>query len=605
MRRCWLFLTPLLAAIAVAGCECDVSGGDAGLPDGSIIDLNDGGAPETDAGPTPPTDAGAPDGGFVDPSDVARELCLGYARGQESYARHLAVVSTLPPRCLPSDALPSAPTDGELPVGTCAVGDPVRAMFLEALTGGRVAVDVVRFRACLANGRAARAQHATIADAVGRLDAIEALVDDADCLAAMTPLVDTEGALCLQAWDCAAPMRCEADPADGDTLTCLRPAALNARCDDVPLLGGNAVRTCSDGLACVLGICTERLAATDSCTADGIPCGEALACLTTAVCGPPGGLDAACTKNAQCEATLTCDTSAGTCAAAADVPPLGGACVTTSECITPCVVCRPDGSDAGPSCQLRADDGEPCTASDHCRADLFCDTAAGSCAGYAVVTEACGASERCGSGLLCTTGLPPSLPDAGPPDAGPVPDGGFVSECKELPGIGEGCQRFGVWRCGEGACVGSVCLAGLVDEACIANSDCADSLCVQGTCTIAPRDGAPCTADGRCDTGLLCTDGRCLPPPSAGDPCAPGNVCDEVSFCETPPDAGPVCEAERPAGDVCTRDEQCRAGRCLDSGTCSAEPASCLTSRDVFAQLVGLALLLPLALRLRRRRRRA
>lgn len=267
------------------------------------------------------------------------------------------------------------------------------------------------------------------------------------------------------------------------------------------------------------------------------------------------------------------------------------------------MVCRPTGADAGPSCQLRAADTELCSTNDHCRSGLFCDTVAGQCAGYAQLADPCGASARCGDDLLCTATLPPSLPDAGPRDAGPIPDGGFVASCKQLPGLGEGCQRPGAWRCGTGSCVGGVCIAGLTDDPCLADNDCQQTLCVQGACTIAPRDGAPCAADGRCDTGLLCTEGRCLPPPGAGEPCAPGNLCDTTAYCEAQPDAGPRCEAARAPGEMCTADEQCVTRRCLDSGTCSAEPASCLSSRGVFAQLVGLALLLPLTLQLRRRRR--
>lgn len=217
---------------------------------------------------------------------------------------HLAA---LPARCLPSDALPASPADADLPASACAVGDPVRAMFLKALTGGRVTIDVERFRACLQTGRAVRAQFATIADTQARLDAISALTADADCLAAVTPLLTSEGAECLQAWDCAAPLACEADPTDGDGLSCLSPAALNARCDDEPLTDSNALRTCADGLACVLGLCTERLADADNCTPSGVPCGDGLACLTTAVCGAPGGADAACTTNPQCESGLVCN----------------------------------------------------------------------------------------------------------------------------------------------------------------------------------------------------------------------------------------------------------------------------------------------------------
>lgn len=598
-----LLLVGLLGALVLHGCECDMPGPDAGPGrDGGIIDLDSGEhPPDTDGGDPPPDEDGGVDAGGPDPAELARELCLAYARGHESRLRHLSVAAAPPARCLPTDPLPEAPDDDELPAGTCAIGDEVRQLFFTALTGGRVALDADAFRACVANGRAARAANPTLADLEQREAAVVALVNDADCAAAVTPLVTTAGTPCQQAWDCATPLRCEASPIDGAGLTCVAPAAENERCDDVAREQDLAVRTCADGLACVLGLCTTPLGDGDTCTAAGVPCAGGLACLPTGLCGAPQAADAPCTNPSQCQGDLVC--AGGLCAVLDAGQPLGGACGTDSDCATRCVVCRPDGSDGGTACALRGADDEPCAVDDDCQAGLFCDPAAARCASYASPGAACGPSAECASGFLCTSDAPPTLDDAGPEDAGPPPDGGFVATCTRLPVIGEGCIRAGPWTCGTGSCVDGVCRAGSPGDVCVNDGDCTD-LCVEGACTVAPREGAPCTADDRCAAGLLCNDnGRCLLPPGAGEPCAPGQRCGDGAYCTTPPDAGPVCQAQGTPGETCTDDDQCLTGRCLDTGTCSAQPASCLTSRDVFAQLVGLSLFVPLVVRLRRRRR--
>jgi hypothetical protein len=622
----------LSCALVTALVACDCSGGtpDAGQIDddgglGVIVDAGADGGTTDDDGGAPGDDAGQDAGPALSDAEIAQRLCLAYRRGLDNRDRQLAALAP-PARCSNTDPLPDVGDDLALPLGSCGVQDPLREMFATALAGGRVDIDHDLFTACVANGRAMRTGSAARGDSAARAAGITALIDDADCSGAVTPLVTTAGSPCEQAWDCAAPLRCEADPIDGTTLSCLAGAAVGDRCDDVAVGDQVPLRTCRDGTACVLGFCTDRLNDGDACetTADAVPCAVGSVCLTTDTCGPPGGETAPCARGDQCADGLVCDGASSQCVTATPLLDDGEVCTADSECALPCSVCRPDGAGAL-RCADRASAAGTCAATDHCRVDLHCVADGGVCQPVRALFEPCGPTAPCGEQLVCTNlprPDPPPPPDAGAGDAGAndagsadagAVDGGPVGfVCRGYSNLGQGCQRNGLYRCAEGACVGGVCVAGDIDDPCIADSDCEDdAFCVVNVCVRKPREDAPCTSDGRCADGLVCTDDRCQQLPAAGEPCTPDERCGDGAFCEVPDpgpdggvvDAGPRCETTRPPGDACTDDAQCDHGRCLASGTCGAEAASCLTTRETFAQLVGLSLLLPLAGRLRRRRR--
>lgn len=595
------------AAVVTAGaCDC---GGDTldNVDGGGTIGL-DAGNGGRDAGPV--TDGGdLVDGGGTPPptnEQLAVELCLAYTRGLLNLERHLAL-EVPPARCSNEDDAPDVSEDEPLPVGTCGVQDPLRDLFFRALTGGRVSIDIAAFRACVSRGRAIRTATPTLGDLSARATQLQALPSDAVCAAAITPLVTEEGATCLQAWDCALPLACQADPLDSFSLKCLSPAAEGERCDDAPPFDDvMALRTCAEDLACVLGVCTSRLAADAACTDDGVPCGQGLTCRSSGTCGAPANETEGCADTGDCAQDLYCDGATLTCVPYAPPAEDGESCDTNADCASLCSVCRPvEGSDGGTACQDRAPLGATCSNNGHCQGGLFCDGVTGTCALYRDLDEACGVGAPCVPGLVCTDQPPPPPPasDGGVIDAEEPPsdDGGVTGPfCQPRRALGESCQRFGPWRCEEGACVNDVCYAGDFDDPCVNDNDCNEaSLCVANVCTRAPRSGAPCTVDGRCDEGLVCTDDRCRELPAAGEPCAPGRRCAEDAFC---PDGVDVCEALRPPGQACTKDGECQTNVCLDTLTCGAEGASCLTSASAFAQLVGLSLVLPL-LSLRRRRR--
>jgi hypothetical protein len=601
----------LASLFASPACDCGQPPPDPpGNFDGGLIVLDSGEPPvQGDAGePPPPSDAGfdaGPQG--PTPESTARELCLAYQRGLRNL--DLQIAQALPPaRCSNEDPIEDVGADEDLPLGTCGFQDPMYALFLRATTGGRVAFDLERVQGCLERGRLIRGSFDTHGAAIGRLRALEGLPEDPDCAAAVTPLVSEVAAPCLQAWDCAAPLRCESNPLDSGELRCFPGAVEGERCLTSTPSGSASLRSCEDGLACVLGLCTPYLSVGQDCVADGVPCDTGLVCGPDAICALPAIEGSSCFADEHCAEPLICDVDS--CQPPEPAALDGESCEDGEPCASPCSVCRPR-ADGSRVCLDRAAAGGLCDADDHCRAGLFCDVALSRCLRLAEIGEPC-ADQPCEAGLVCSADEPPEPPpppDAGVADAGPpppTPDAGPpVAVCQRKPIVGEGCVRGGLFDCGVGACVGGACVEGVFDDPCLVDGDCADgALCVASVCTRAPRLNAPCTADGRCESGLLCRDDRCLGLPGAGETCTADNRCDDDAFCgEATEDAGPVsCEAKRSPGDPCTDDGQCRSGACLDVGSCATEAASCYTTQETFAQLIGLALLLPFLARLRRRR---
>lgn len=586
----------LLLALVAVGCPDPTEPTPDSGP-GPLVDL-DAGALGGDSGS--PADSGLPDVVPPDPDALAEELCLAYRRGLVNAQLHSLQALTLPTsRCSADDPLIDIATSSELaelPPGSCTLGDELRRLFVVALEGGRVDIDPAAFRACMERGRAVRAMYEVVGEISQREGALLALASDPACQGALTPLVE-EGGACAQAWDCVAPLRCEADPIDGNALACLPPALEGERCAEAPPDGQQSARTCAAGTTCVLSICTRRVDENEPCDPAGVPCAEGLVCSPEAVCAPPGPMDAPCAADLHCEEGLVC-APGGTCAPATALLADGEPCVEGSPpCAGLCSVCRPD-EDTSWRCLDRGDVDDPCASLDHCREGLYCATDTSRCAPYRRLGEACDGDDPCEGGLACTDQDPPGAPA----DAGVAPaDGGVVGPtCRPLPAVGEACQPGGPYVCGEGTCLGEVCRAGVVDDPCTGDGTCEGELiCVQGLCARPPRAGAACSVDGRCEDGAYCDGERCRPFPGPGAACAPGGRCAEGAFCNQG-----SCEALRIPGATCTSDDSCASGLCLDTGTCATRGASCYSSEDVFTQLLGLSLALPVVGRLRRRRRR-
>jgi hypothetical protein len=119
-------------------------------------------------------------------------------------------------------------------------------------------------------------------------------------------------------------------------------------------------------------------------------------------------------------------------------------------------------------------------------------------------------------------------------------------------------------------------LAGLRGEGqCTQDSECkSDEFCTAGVldlarnvCKAKKSHGATCTNKRQCQSDR-CAWGFC----ADADECQADSDCGRGNFCGDPISGKRTCKARLSDGSLCTKDDQCRAGRCK-SGFCSA-PAS-------------------------------
>ncbi len=392
----------------------------------------------------------------------------------------------------------------------CEPGAIYYDIFATASEGGRVDIDMEKTRACVEKGRAQRAS-TTVDQYIRGEGGLFALLEDADCQGAITPLVD-EGGECVQQWDCAEGLWCEPEVPDSATLRCQQPAQDGERC------GG--ARYCDVDLYCTDNdvddeVCAPAIAEGADCVTDplgargcvvGTFCDDA----DTGLCQPLLAQGATCMDSAQCEASLSCTgdpfadpPTPGTCEPTPAPVADGQACDPELDvCSALCSVCRPEAS-GGPTLCL-----DPGGAGAYCESDLHCR-----------------------GGFACSGGACTALPDV------------------ELPALGESCDAGE--GCAEGFCVSGQCVAGEEGDPCDADAlECAgDFICVvvatAGTCQPLPRAGeaciegscvasAYCSADDQCETlrepGASCEDdvecasGTCL---NGGTCAAAGPSCDE------------------------------------------------------------------------------
>jgi hypothetical protein len=511
---------------------------------------------------------GGVDGGFdagppPTPDEIARDLCLAMREGLVNAT--LQVAQSIPPeRCSPTDPIADiAQLGAVLEPGACTQVDELFRSLQAGLRDGRFDVDTDQLAACAAAGREIRETLSTQAEYDERQAALAALPADAACQDIVTPLLGPDDP-CGHSLECPVGTRCEADPLDSPVLRCLGPALEGQRCEEVsPDFEHLPIRTCDEGLACVLNLCTRKLGEGLDCSGQ-VPCEDDLECADDQVCRTPEPEQV-------------------------DPLPLDGE-DCDGPCAARCSVCVPDADVDGGIlrvCSPPRDVGARCEGDAHCRAGLRCN--AGACAALLGLGQPC-APGACLDDLACVT---------------ENADGGPSSTCQARAAIGEPCADR---PCADGFCEGDVCREGVATDPCSSNGACASgNLCVANVCVAAPRDGAPCTTDGRCDTDLTCIDDRCRARPAADETCFPDpsappdagpdvGICDDRSFCV----AG-TCVSKGDPGAACTSSDQCLSGRCLDTLTCAAEGASCVSARETFAFLLGLSFLLAVPLRRRAR----
>jgi|GEM_PF-941966 len=594
-----------LALLSLTACGCDSGTGDGPEPTvpTPAVEPEDGGE-LIDGGPE---DAGIVDAGPVDsgvdagppPLTVpqqAEALCLAYIHG---IANRELQSFEFADRCSADDLVPDIVTQPELvdvDTSRCLPGRDEHSLFLTALEGGRLTIDIDAFNSCLDGARELRTTYAALDDIDTRLTNLNNHLLASDCQGVFAPQ-QGEGDPCVQAWDCADGLSCQADPRSVQGFACLAPAAVGEACHDTPTAGQLPLRICGPEAACFDNVCTARLDVGAFCDASTVPCGGELICGPAGFCAPRGELSAPCTFPDHCADGLVCSNNV-----CIEPPPVeqaildGEDCFLGNTCESPCSVCRPQTPGMlDTKCQDRGDIGEACSNQDHCRQQTYC-TVAGTCEAYRQVAESCSLQDPCDDGLYCNDEF---------------------NLCALLPTLGNPCTEAGPNICGEGFCSFGVCVAGTVGDRCLSDAQCASGhICepvevegdagvlLENQCIFAPRVGAPCSRNLRCVEGAFCDGtGRCRSFPGPGEAC-PQGTCQAGSFCANAGTDSAVCERRRPPESLCTLNAQCASGICLEDGVCSAITPTTDTLVDTFLFFVGFAGL-PLMVWRRRRKKAA
>ncbi|HSN99159.1 MAG TPA: Dickkopf N-terminal cysteine-rich domain-containing protein [Candidatus Nanopelagicales bacterium] len=472
-------------------------------------------------------------------AQLAEELCVATTYGFIHLARAARHVLEQPSVEDPIASIFSPAALEELRAG-CATGEPLHDAWFTAISGGRVAIDTEALARCRAKADAARAG-ATLAQAARREGPLAALVEDPDCAGILTG--QAEGAACVQHWDCAPGLFCQADDGE-DELTCKPPAAAGEGC--------GPTRDCGEGTACVAGACQPPAALGEACGPDAPTCGAGLFCDTaTELCAARKAAGEACALRGECAEGLAC--REGACATARAAVADGAPCTAGEDlCSRYTSVCRPGAPGGATQCLDRGGAGAACAEEDHCRIGFTC--AAGACAALPGAGEACAGACRdalhCNGAGVCAA----PLATGAACQAGDLCLSGYcgaAGACERFPGYGEACGANGAPPvCREGACVGGACVGG--------------------------RAGDTCEGSRACGPGLACTaDFTCAPLPGEGQPSLDG-ACGPGLFAS----ASDTCEPAGEVGAPCAAPIACLSRQCRKDGTCGPAPASILTQRD-------------------------
>ena len=241
----------------------------------------------------------------------------------------------------------------------------------------------------------------------------------------------------------------------------------------------------------------------------------------------------------------------------------------------------------GSSC----DDGEPCSAADHCESgtcvgspvecednnpctDDFC-TPTGGCEHVANVIKCddgdpCTVADECGAGECGGTAVPcdcQSNGDCGELEDGDLCNGTLHCDLSELP-YQCAVMPESVIECPAPEGLDAPCLAALCSP-------------LGGECSLVPaNDGGLCDDGDECTVKDLCEAGLCLGGAAAncndGNPCT-DDSCEPLTGCQHVANDSPCND-----GDVCTQNDQCVEGACLggdglicdDNNTCTADSCS-------------------------------
>lgn len=105
-------------------------------------------------------------------------------------------------------------------------------------------------------------------------------------------------------------------------------------------------------------------------------------------------------------------------------------------------------------------------------------------------------------------------------------------------------------------------------EGCVADLDCVEGVCLEGTCTRAAQEGEACEGDDECVEGTYCASGACTPRKTEGEVCQVGDCAEELS-CERMGIA--TCEPRQAVGEPCRFGSNCQSQNCGEDELCQPE----------------------------------
>jgi hypothetical protein len=360
---------------------------------------------------------------------------------------------------------------------------------------------------------------------------------------------------------CSDDFHCQSNNADADCdddNSC----TFGDYCEDGECVATEII-ACDDGIQCTDDFCEGDQcmhAPSDGPCEDGDPCTLGDGCVQLECIPGTGVLD--CDDGNPCTVD-SCQPMEGCIHAAADGPCDDGLdCIVGESCVAG--ECKGYPLDCG--------DGNPCTGDE-------CDEVQG-CVNEVLEGAPCDdgnfctADDHCGGGGDCA-GTPAACNDDNPctfdsctPETGCVHQWLDEGACND----GNGCTQ-------NDACSAGVCTGQTVD--CDDGDPCTFDSCQEplGTCISQPEDGLPCDDGNPCTGGDFCEAGLCQPGQD-GPACDDGNPCTQDSCtveqgCKYTPTAGTNCNDN----NQCTSSDKCNSNGvcvgtalvCQDSNPCTVD----------------------------------
>ncbi len=357
--------------------------------------------------------------------------------------------------------------------------------------------------------------------------------------------------------------RCEAQVESADTPCSDDNACTTSdRCRADGTCAGDLL-VCDDGNPCTTDGCDPLVGGCDSIPAPG-PCEDGDLCTQGDQCGDGtcrSGFPVVCDDQSPCTDD-TCEPERG---CVFTIVSVGVPCDDRSLC-TADDVCQPDGRCAGAARDCA--DANPCT-------DDNCDPVSGECL-HPPNTAPCDDGEPCTADDHCQAGGCVG----GPPTA--CDDGNGCTDDSCAPGLG--CQNIdNALPCDDGSactlgdqCAGGTCTSGPAVD-CDDGNFCTDDACDPVTGCVHPPSTGPCDDGDVCTVDDGCAAGECQGGPPFDcddtDPCT-DDVCVAFVGCDHGFNTAPCSD-----GNPCTSNDACRQGTCV-GGEVTCHEDACTDGAD-------------------------